>query len=83
MKLGQRMSFCTCLRTNNTEHVTEVDDNGLCLWCDHFAIQRKVDEKDINRHERWIKLLEKKHSSILKVKTERLGEYLRNSEERE
>ena len=34
------------------EHVTTVNEEGQCVWCDYYAVQRHVKPKDIRDDEK-------------------------------
>ena len=63
MKIGDKKHFCTCLldRPNSEglkEHVTMPDEEGCCIYCGYYTMERKVTKHDLNTVEKYGRKIE-------------------------
>jgi len=76
MKLGENATFCSCLLKNLKEHQTAADDEGCCVYCGYYVINREVTPKDIREAEKFKEELKAKKLQAIDVlaKEKRHGE---------
>lgn len=46
MRVGCTGTFCNCLINEITEHFTEQDEEGCCVYCGYHVIERIITKKD-------------------------------------
>jgi hypothetical protein len=78
MKIGDKIELCSCLLPGGKMHITAIQDDHTCAYCNHFVVHKIADEVDVGKWRTYKKRLEvyKKEAVALKVKELRIKHFL-------